>query len=187
MISLTTGLRTPDGGLVNSCQLAICILLGAVWNLSAVYGRAADSSASCTSNPAARQLDYWLGDWSVDSGRGRSDVHLSLDKCELVESWASNISDHRGENTIAYNSEERVWYGLFVDNHGRAHMFTGKASDGSAEFQGPGQDENGARVLKRVRVVRLNPQTVDQIWEKSADNGATWTTDFKMEYLRKTP
>ena len=172
---------------MNSRGLAFCALLTATWNLAVVNGQAAEGPAPCKSNPAARQLDYWLGDWSVDSGRGRSDVHLSLDKCEVVESWASNTSDHRGENTIAYNSEEKIWYGLFVDNHGRAHMFSGKVGNGAAEFQGPGRDENGAAVAKRVRVVRVNPQTVDQVWEKSADNGATWTTDFKMEYLRKTP
>ena len=172
---------------MNSRRLPICVLLATMSGLAIGYARAAEGPSPCSSNPAARQLDYWLGDWSVDSGRGRSDVHLSLDKCELVESWASNTSDHRGENTIAYNAEEKVWYGLFVDNHGRAHMLSGTVSDGSMDFQGPGQDENGAAVLKRVRVVRVNPQTVDQIWEKSADHGTTWTTDFKMEYLRKTP
>ena len=172
---------------MNSRRLAICVLLAAAWDASAAYGRAADGPSPCMSNPAARQLDYWLGDWSVDDGRGRSDVHLSLDKCQMVETWASNTTDHRGENTIAYNSEENIWYGLFVDNHGRAHMFSGTVSNGSAEFQGPGRNENGAAVLKRVRVVRVNAQRVDQIWEKSADKGASWTTDFKMEYLRKTP
>jgi hypothetical protein len=66
-------------------------------------------------------------------------------------------------------------------------MFSGTVADGSAEFQSPGRNENGTTVLKRVRVVRVNQQTVDQIWEKSADNGATWAPDFKMEYLRKAP
>jgi hypothetical protein len=66
-------------------------------------------------------------------------------------------------------------------------MFSGTVADGSAEFQGPGRGANGTAVLKRVRVVRVNPQTVDQIWENSENNGATWTMDFKMEYLRKTP
>lgn len=168
-------------------RFLIGFLLAATWNAGLAWGQATNGQPVCAANSAARQLDYWLGDWSVDSGRGRSDVHLSLDKCELVETWASNTTDHRGENTIAYNSEDKTWYGLFVDNHGRAHMLSGRVSDGSAEFQGPGRDENGTAVLKRVRVVRINPQTVDQIWEKSADNGANWTTDFKMEYLRKAP
>jgi hypothetical protein len=172
---------------MNSRRLTICVLLALASNAGVAYGRTADSPSPCTSNPAARQLDYWLGDWSVDSGRGRSNVHLTLDKCQVVENWASNTTDHRGENTIAYNSEEKIWYGLFVDNHGRAHMFSGTVSDGSAEFHGSGRDENGANVLKRVRVIRVNPLTVDQIWEKSADNGASWTTDFTMEYLHKAP
>jgi hypothetical protein len=148
---------------------------------------AAEVPTPCASDPVVHRFDFWLGDWSVDAGRGRSDVHLSLDQCEVVESWASNTSDHRGENTIAYNSEEKIWYGLFVDNRGRAHMFRGTVSEGSADFQGPGRDERGAAVLKRVRVVRVSSRTVDQIWEESADHGATWVADFKMEYLRKTP
>lgn len=148
---------------------------------------AAEGPAACAVNPAARQLDFWLGDWSVNSGRGRSTVHLSLDKCELTESWASNVTDHRGENTLAYNPEDRTWYGLFVDNHGRVHSMGGTATDGAAQLQGPARDENNTAVLKRVRVVRIDANNVQQIWEKSADNGATWTTDFKMEYIRIRP
>jgi hypothetical protein len=166
---------------------AATLLLACAWTFFCASGKAAEGPIACTSNPIARQLDFWLGNWAVDSGRGRSEVHLALDKCEVVESWASNATDHRGENTIAYNSEEKTWYGLFVDNRGRAHMFSGTVTNGSAQFKGPGRDENGTTVLKRVRVVLVNPQTVDQIWENSADSGATWTTDFKMEYLRKTP
>jgi hypothetical protein len=33
----------------------------------------------------------------------------------------------------------------------------------------------------------VNADKVEQIWEKSADNGATWAMEFKMEYLRKKP
>jgi len=154
---------------------------------SVLSAQAAADTGSCASGGAAGQFDFWLGDWSVDSGRGHSTVHLALDNCLVIESWGSNTSDHRGENTIAYNPEEKTWYGLFVDNHGRAHVLSGSVTAGSAELRGAGLDENGAAVLKRVRVVRVNRDTVDQIWEKSADSGASWTMDFKMEYLRKKP
>ena len=169
-------------------HLAFSILLAGVLSISSAFTAcAAPNPHSCADDPAARQLDFWLGDWSVDSGRGRSNVHLALDKCELVESWASNTSDHNGENTFAYNPEDRTWYGLFVDNRGRVHSLSGSASTGSAELHGPGRDENGTPVLKRVRVVRINDATADQIWEKSTDEGKTWMVDFKMEYVRKSP
>jgi hypothetical protein len=152
---------------------------------------AADSAGSCASKTEARQLDYWLGEWAVTSpgmaGKGHSKVYLSQDKCMLIESWGSDTSDHRGENTMAYNGEDKAWYGLFVDNHGRAHMMTGTVTPGSAVLQGPSLDENGGAVLKRVRIVLVNADAVEQIWEKSTDNGATWTSDFKMEYQRKKP
>jgi hypothetical protein len=152
---------------------------------------AAGDALPCTASAEARQLDYWLGDWAVASpgmaGKGHSTVHLSLDKCLMIESWGSDTSNHDGENTLAYNAEDKSWYGLFVDNHGRVHMMKGRVAPSAAEFEGPAQDENGAEVLKRVKVVRVNADNVEQIWEKSADNGATWTTEFRMEYLRKKP
>jgi hypothetical protein len=150
---------------------------------------AADDAAPCTANSDARQLDYWLGEWSVASpgmaGKGQSNVHLSLDQCMMVESWGSDTSDHRGENSFAYNSEDKAWYGLFVDNHGRVHSMKGNVTPGYAEFVGPARDDNGKAILKKVKVVRQNADAVEQVWERSVDNGASWTTDFKMEYAHK--
>jgi hypothetical protein len=165
------------------------VLAGLICQFNTAPALAADNAGSCASRAEARQLDYWLGEWAVASpgmaGKGHSSVHLSLDKCMLVESWGSDTSDHRGENTMAYNGEDKAWYGLFVDNHGRAHVMTGTVTPGSAVLQGPSRDENGGAVLKRVKIVLVNTDAVEQIWERSADNGVSWTTDFKMEYVRK--
>jgi hypothetical protein len=40
-------------------------------------------------------------------------------------------------------------------------------------------------IVNRVRIVRIGPDKVEQIWEKSSDHGATWTTEFRGEYSRK--
>jgi hypothetical protein len=39
--------------------------------------------------------------------------------------------------------------------------------------------------LNRVKVIRLNPNKVEQTWEKSNDNGATWSVVFRGEYSRR--
>jgi hypothetical protein len=52
-------------------------------------------------------------------------------------------------------------------------------------LQGPARDENGTAILKRVRILLVNADTVEQIWEGSVDNGVSWKTDFKMEYVRR--
>jgi len=149
----------------------------------------APEPTSCATNPEARQLDFWVGDWSIASpGAGpsaTSKVYLDLDKCLVVESWDGG-KDHRGMNMFAYASGEKSWRGMFVDNEGRAHIFAdGKVAAGSAEFVGPSRGPNGEAVLNRIRVVRLAGGKVEQTWDKSFDNGATWTSQFRLEYSRK--
>jgi hypothetical protein len=152
---------------------------------------AANDPASCSDDAQSQQLNYWLGDWMVTypvgSGSSTSKVTLSLDKCAVVENW-SDAKGHQGESIFAYSADDKSWRGIFVDNQGRAHVFVdGKVADGAAEFYGPSGGAQGAGVLNRIRLVRLGADKVEQTWEKSTDNGATWTTAFRGEYSRKLP
>ena len=150
---------------------------------------AATGPGTCATNPESRQLDFWVGDWTISSPgsspSATSMVSLSLDSCVITESWDGG-KGHRGENIFAYSSGDRGWRGLFVDNEGRAQAFVdGKVSAGTAEFLGPSRGPNGEGVLNRIRVVRLGADKVEQTWDKSTDKGATWTAVFRLEYSRK--
>jgi hypothetical protein len=150
----------------------------------------AQDSPACAVNAESRQLDFWLGDWTVSypgmSATSSSDVHLSLDKCLVVESWVGG-KGHTGENMFAYSSDDKRWHGMFADNEGRVHIFEGKVAQGSAEFTGPSRGPNGEAVLNRIKIVRLSDNNVKQTWEKSRDNGATWSMEFQGDYARKQP
>jgi hypothetical protein len=76
---------------------------------------------------------------------------------------------------------------MFVDNRGRVHVFEGNAASGAAEFQGPGHGQDGHDVLNRIRVLRIDDRRVSQLWEKSTDNGVTWSTEFRGDYARQRP
>jgi hypothetical protein len=153
--------------------------------------RAATPPDACAANPESRRLDYWLGSWVVTApgGTGRSStstVSRSLDNCLVVERWDDG-KGHRGENVFGYSADDQSWRGLFADNHGRVHVFVdGTIVADAAEFHGSSGGAHGDPVLNRVRVVRVTSNTVEQTWEKSTDNGATWTTVFRGEYARKT-
>jgi hypothetical protein len=152
---------------------------------------AAMNADSCAANSANRQFDYWLGNWKIgpagSSGNAHSIVTLSLDKCLVVENWDGGRG-HRGQNVFGYSADDKSWYGMFADNEGRVHVFTsGKVADGTAEFEGTSHGPNGENILNRVKVVRLNPNKVEQTWEKSSDNGTTWNVAFRGEYSRANP
>ncbi|MGB0049207.1 MAG: hypothetical protein WBP70_17300, partial [Terriglobales bacterium] len=169
-------------------SLSLAVLFGLAF---APNGFAAMNPGSCATNAENRQLDYWLGDWKIgadgSSGNARSAVTLSLDKCLVVENWDGGRG-HTGQNVFGYSADDKSWYGLFADNEGRVHVFTsGKVLSGTAEFEGTSRGANGESVLNRVKVTRLNPNKVEQTWEKSTDNGATWNLAFRGEYSRANP
>ena len=153
-------------------------------------GSAASAADSCAANSANRQLDYWLGNWKIgaegSSGNAHSTVSLSLDKCIVVENWDGGRG-HSGQNVFGYSADDKSWYGMFADNEGRVHIFTsGQVAAGLAEFEGTSHAPSGESILNRVKVIRVNPDKVEQTWEKSNDNGATWKLVFRGEYSRVT-
>src|SRR5580700_11892709 len=169
-------------------RLVPTLLAIACFCLGASRAARAQDPGSCSVNAESRQLDFWVGDWTVSypgmSATSSSKVHLSLDKCLVVESWIGG-KGHTGENMFAYSADDKSWHGMFADNQGRVHVFEGKVAQGSAEFTGPSRGPDGKEVLNRIRVVRLGENKVEQSWEKSTDKGANWTMEFKGEYSRK--
>jgi len=169
-------------------SIFLAVLLGLAFPTNSFAATDADS---CALNSANRQLDYWLGNWRISaegsSGNAHSTVSLSLDKCLVVENWDGGRG-HYGQNVFGYSADDKNWYGMFADNEGRVHIFTsGKVASGTAEFEGTSHGPNGESILNRVKVIRLNPNKVEQTWEKSSDNGDTWNVVFRGEYSRANP
>lgn len=173
----------------NAFRLLFSFAVAAGWLfLASSPALAAPDSTACSAKPENRQLDFWLGDWTVTypgmAGSAASRVSLDLDKCLLVESW-DGAKGHSGKNMFAYSADDQSWHGMFADNDGRVHVFEGKVSNGLAEFTGPSRGSDGQRVLNRIKVVGVDANNVEQSWEKSTNNGATWITVFHGHYSRK--
>jgi len=173
---------------IASRSIFLAVLFGLAF---ATNSYAATDADTCATNSANRQLDYWLGNWKIGSvgspANAHSTVTLSLDKCLVVENWDGG-GGHSGQNVFGYSAADKSWYGMFADNKGRVHVFTsGKVADGTAEFEGTSRGLHGESVLNRVKVIRLNPNKVEQSWEKSNDNGSTWNVVFRGEYSRMNP
>jgi hypothetical protein len=143
----------------------------------------------CAANPNNTALDFWLGDWTIAapvvSPDATSRVTLELGKCIVVERWDGG-RDHIGENLFGYSADDKSWHGMFADNEGRVHVFlNGKAANGSAQFTGPSTGPEGKTILNRVTIHQISKNHVEQVWEKSSDNGKTWAIAFRGEYTRK--
>ncbi|HKD85405.1 MAG TPA: hypothetical protein VKB58_11710 [Terriglobales bacterium] len=176
-----------------SSRKSFVLAVIASWLVLMASAFAATGPGTCAADLETRQLDYWLGSWSmIDSGASggvtaSSKVSLSFDKCVFVEHWDSG-KGHVTEKTFAYSPDDKNWYGMFVDNEGRVHVFTqGKVTSGTAEFDGPSRGPNGETVLNRLKVARQGANKVEESWEKSTDSGASWKLVYRAEYVRANP
>lgn len=167
----------------------LSVLFAGIWiGVAAPAWSAPDATAPCA-NAENRALDFWLGKWTIAAPGGAknatSQVTLELDKCMVVERWDGGRG-HAGENLFAYSADDKGWHGMFADNEGRVHVFfDGKVSAGSAEFSGRSLGPQGETVLNRVTISRTSADRVEQAWQKSFDDGKTWTTVFRGEYARE--
>ena len=174
---------------VRSSLRLLAVMVAGVWLGLLPRAMASPDAASCGASPANRALDFWLGNWTIAAPGGSqnatSTVTLELNKCLVVERWDGGRG-HSGENFFAYSADDKSWHGLFADNAGRVHVFlNGKAAPGSAQFTGPNQAPKGETVLNRVTISRTDANHVEQLWQKSSDQGKTWTTVFRGEYQRR--
>ena len=156
--------------------------------LTALPACAAVDPPACIASSQGSGLGFWLGHWTISDGeqasRATSVVSLELGKCLVVENW-SDAAGHRGENLFGYNLDSKTWNGMFADNEGRIHLFDrGTVAAGKAEFYGRSLGPDGKTVLNRVAIVRKSRDDIEQTWQKSADDGVTWTTAFQGEYSR---
>lgn len=152
-------------------------------------GARAAENAPCAASQQSRELDFWLGDWTIAApggGDASSKVTPDLDHCLVVERWQGG--DETGVNLFGYSADDGGWHGLFANNQGKIHAFlNGTVASGVAVFTGPNRGPDGSTVQNRITVRRIDANHVEQSWEKSSDDGKTWTMLFRLGYTRKQP
>jgi hypothetical protein len=161
---------------------------------SSIYGHA--QKTPCTSDPVYRQFDFWIGDWEVYAKNGKkagdSKIDLILDSCIILENWKSaSVSSglyYSGKSFNTYNSTSKQWQQTWVDNMGGTTEFLEGHYDNKKMIflTKPFQFTKDTLAVRKLTFYNLEPNKVRQHGEISKDNGSTWTTEYDLEYRRKT-
>jgi hypothetical protein len=99
---------------------------------------------------AARQFDFWLGEWDClvdDSGRhlGTNSVYLDLGGVVVVENFDGRPSLDRGFSFSVYDRKARRWKQTWVDSQGGYLDFVGGFADGVMELRRDGESTTPGR------------------------------------------
>jgi hypothetical protein len=149
----------------------------------------------CGSNPVYRQFDFWVGEWEAFGVKGQkvgdSKISLILDSCVVLEEWTGTGQQNglvfTGKSFNSYNAASGQWQQTWVDNVGGSTAFLeGRFEKGCLSFLSqPFRYKKDSLAVRRLRFFDLGPDKVRQWGEISMDKGATWVTEYDLEYRRK--
>jgi hypothetical protein len=149
----------------------------------------------CLAAPEAHQLDFWIGDWIVTPWKvaaptdkqqiGVNEVHAILEHCVLLENWTATRGG-QGKSFNFYDTNVNKWRQIWMADSGGPLDYTGEYHDGAMRFVGWNLDAQGKRLEQKLTFFNVAPDTVRQLFEQSADGGATWTSTFDARYVRKS-
>lgn len=130
--------------------------------------------------PAYRQFDFWLGEWTVESPDGsvaQSRISASHNGCVLREEYEGGNST--GTSLNFYDSASGKWHQTWIDDQGRPLWLIGGFEDDKMVLSSADPDKVP---FDRITWTPLEGGKVRQVWEQSTDGGKTWTEAFEGVY-----
>lgn len=147
------------------------------------------------SNPVYRQFDFWIGEWEafgLDGKKaGDSKISIILDSCVILEEWTSASVQqglrYAGKSFNTFNATTKQWQQTWVDNVGGTNEYLqGKFEKNQIIYSStPFKFSKDTMAVRKMTFTDLNINKLRQHGEISKDNGATWTTEYDLEYRRK--
>jgi hypothetical protein len=169
----------------------VFVAAGAFTGLTA--SAAAQAPAACRT-PEHRQFDFWVGDWTVrwiDSQgqvlEGRNRIRKTLDDCVVVEEFDGRPGAAlRGMSVSTYDAKAARWHQTWVDNSGGYLAFEGGMDAGRMVLVRRAVVD-GRTVLQRMVFRDMTADALVWDWQRSSDDGVTWTTAWQILYRRRAP
>ena len=134
-----------------------------------------------------RQLDFWVGDWTVTSAGKPAGTNLVTQEesgCLVHEHW-SGAAGGTGQSFNFYDRTDGQWHQVWVSSTGTVLFLIGQYADGKLVYTGVAPGPQGAPQQQRLTFFHNADGTVRQLWESSSD-GKQWQTVFDGLYVRKT-
>jgi hypothetical protein len=141
---------------------------------------------TCTA-PEHRQFDFWVGEWEVvdtaGTVLGRNHIVSKLNGCVVHEHW-TGARGSNGESFNLYRRDTGRWHQTWVDSSGSLLQLDGGMEGSDMVLRGETRAPDGTARQQRITYSPLEGGRVLQLWETSADGGATWAQTFRGIYRR---
>jgi hypothetical protein len=175
-----------------SSSILCALLVGIVLNTHAVAAQDPEQIPNCASIDGFSRLDFWLGEWQVESGGqvvGSNRIVKVQAGCAIEEHW-TDAEGGTGQSLFYYLPAVDEWHQVWVTPNAAAaggvkqKKLIEEFEDGGVRFQGTITRQDGTIYLDRTTLRPLPDGTVSQHIQLSADDGETWSEGWSGIYHR---
>ena len=120
-----------------------------------------------------KQFDFWVGNWNVYNTKnqliGTNNIVKVPNACAIQENWESKAGSSTGTSYNYYNSTDKSWNQLWIDNSGYSLVLKGNYS-------------TNEMILKSSLIKSKKGDYYNQItWSKNTDGTVTQVWDLVNE------
>jgi hypothetical protein len=163
--------------------LLVCLIFSA----SFIYSQDLTKSAIELS-----QFDFWVGEWNCEWKDQNGDIQKSsnlirkiLDGKVIEENFNGNPGMNLiGKSHSVFDVSSGKWKQTWVDNSGGYLDFEGGMKKDKMVLSRKAELK-GKKFLQRMIWYDIEKNEFNWNWERSDDDGQTWTVQWKIHYKRK--
>ena len=142
---------------------------------------------------AAHEFDFWIGEWDVFGPDGTQVGRNTVTSMFAGPAASGMLHEHwhgnggvEGRSINAYDAARGRWHQTWMDSTGDMLLLEGGLVGGAMVLEARAASGEDPSVMERQRITWTHDGTeVRQLWESSADDGATWTVAFDGRYRRR--
>ena len=146
-----------------------------------------EKNAPCA-DPEATQFDFWLGEWDLswaEGGKGSNRISKILGGCVIQEEFDGTPSmPLKGISLSTFDANAKRWKQTWVDNSGSYLDLVG-GMEGDRMILVMDRIVDGKPLKYRMVFDNIAENALDWNWERSENNGATWTVLWQIHYQRR--
>ena len=163
----------------------VCLLIAFVLVVSKLA--LAQPGTRCATEPH-RQLDFWIGEWNVFNAQqeqvARSQIESIISGCGLSEKYQAD-SGYSGTSLNQFDEDGNQWQQFWLDSNGESIHFNGHFNDNTMTFDAYGFEDQRGSYIRRMRLISISADEVQQESDRSYDQGNTWCSEYRLTYRRR--
>lgn len=137
-----------------------------------------------------RRSTFWIGEWALTwdnadgtKGKGTNRIEKILDGKVIQENF-QDTNGFKGTSISVYSPQNKSWHQAWADNQGGYFDLLGSTDGDKRMFQTKMRESGDNKIIQRMVFYEITRDAFKWDWEMSADNGNTWTLQWRIFYGR---